>query len=78
MFISVKHLTSNIDDAIKYYIEGMSSKENHSKEEFNEWHRKITHQITARFDKLKSISSNNNLILKYDNKIKSLFEQYEV
>lgn len=78
MFISVKHLTSNIDDAIQYYIDGMNNRECYAKDEFNVWHTKIVEQITARLFKLKQISSSNCLISKYENKINSLFEKYEV
>lgn len=78
MFISVKHLTSNIDDAIQYYIEGMASRTCHTVDEFNEWHTKIVEQLIARLAKLKQISSNSRLISKYENKINSVFEKYEV
>lgn len=78
MFISVKHLTSNIDDAIKYYIEGMNNRECYADDEFNVWHTKIVKQLTTRLFKLKQISSSNCLISKYENKINSLFEKYEV
>lgn len=78
MFISVKHLTSNIDDAIQYYIEGMNNRTCHTVDEFNVWHTKIVEQITARLAKLKQISSNSRLISKYENKINSVFEKYGV
>ena len=77
MFISIKNLTSIIDDSIQYYIDGMNSKSNHTEEEFNNWHTMITKTITARLEKLKQLSSNKNLISKYESKINSLFEQYE-
>ena len=77
MFISIKNLTSLIDDTIKYYIEGMNSKSNHTEEEFNIWHIEIIKTITARMNRLKELSSNKNLISKYESKINSLFEQYE-
>lgn len=78
MFISVKHLTSNIDDSIQYYIEGMNNRTCHTVDEFNVWHTKIVEQITARLAKLKQISSNSRLISKYENKINSVFEKYGV
>lgn len=77
MFISVKNLIALIDTSILYYIDGMNSKSNYTEEEFNEWHTKITKTIITRMEKLKQLSSNKNLISKYESKINSLFEQYE-
>ena len=77
MFTSVKNLTRLIDNTIEYYIDGMNSKENHSHHEFEQWHENILKALSGQLEKLKQISINTNLLLKYENRINSLFEQYE-
>lgn len=41
MFVSVKSLTALIDQDIQFYIDGVASKEQHSPEEFEKWHKYI-------------------------------------
>lgn len=47
MFVSVKSLTALIDQDIQFYIEGVASKEQHSPEEFEKWHKYIKSRFVA-------------------------------
>ena len=55
MFVSVKSLTALIDQDIQFYIEGVASKEQHSPEEFEKWHKYIKSRLVEQLSKLKKI-----------------------
>lgn len=74
MFISVKALTSYMDDTIKYYNEGVASKEQHDLETYNKWYASITSTMRGQLAKLKSISTNKKVIAKYENIINDLLK----
>jgi hypothetical protein len=52
MFVSVKSLTALIDQDIQFYIEGVASKEQHSPEEFEKWHKYIKSRLVEQLSKL--------------------------
>ena len=72
MFISVKALTQYMDDTIRYFHEGVASKEQHDIETYDRWYASITSTIQGQLKKLKGISSNQRLIDKYEKLIDSL------
>ena len=74
MFVSVKSLTALIDQDIQFYIEGVASKEQHSQEEFEKWHKYIKSRLVEQLSKLKKISCNKKLIATYENKINELLK----
>lgn len=74
MFVSVKSLTALIDQDIQFYIEGVASKEQHSPEEFEKWHKYIKNRLVEQLSKLKKISCNKKLVATYDNKINELLK----
>jgi hypothetical protein len=53
MFVSVKSLTALIDQDIQFYIDGVASKEQHSPEEFEKWHKYIKSRLVEQLSKLK-------------------------
>lgn len=69
MFISVKNLTTLIDNTLKFLEEGKASKEKFEENVYNTWYINITNNLNAQLKKLKQISSNNKLIEKYERKI---------
>lgn len=71
MFVSVKSLTALIDQDIH---EGVASKEQHSPEEFEKWHKYIKSRLVEQLSKLKKISCNKKLIATYENKINELLK----
>lgn len=74
MFVSVKSLTALIDQDIQFYIDGVASKEQHSPEEFEKWHKYIKSRLVEQLSKLKKISCNKKLIATYENKINELLK----
>lgn len=74
MFVSVKSLTALIDQDIQFYIEGVASKEQHSQEKFEKWHKYIKSRLVEQLSKLKKISCNKKLIATYENKINELLK----
>lgn len=72
MFISVKALTRYMDNTIRYFQEGVASKEQHDIETYDEWYASITSLMQEQLKKLKKISSNQKLIEKYEKLIDSL------
>ena len=74
MFISVKALTSYMDDTIKYYNEGVASKEQHDTETYKKWYASITSTMCGQLDKLKQISTNKKVIAKYETIINDLLK----
>ena len=75
MFVSVKSLTALIDQDIQFYIEGVASKEQHSPEEFEKWHKYIKSRLVEQLSKLKKISCNKKLIATYENKTNELLKK---
>jgi endonuclease IV len=75
MFTTVKALTINMDNTIKYYKEGVASKDNHSIEVYNEWLASITSTLQSQIKKLKEISTNQKLIDKYETIINELLSE---
>ena len=74
MFTTVKALTSYMDDTIRYFQEGVASKEKHDIETYNKWFASITSTIQGQFKKLKEISNNQKLISKYETIINDLLK----
>lgn len=74
MFISVKALTSYMDETIKYYNEGVASKEQHDAETYNKWYASITSTMRGQLDKLRKISTNKKIIAKYETIINDLLK----
>lgn len=75
MFVSVKSLTALIDQDIQFYIDGVASKEQHSPEEFEKWHKYIKNRLVEQLSKLKKISCNKKLIATYENKTNELLKK---
>ena len=63
-----------MDDTIKYYNEGVASKEQHDAETYNKWHASITSTMRGQLDKLKQISTNKKVIAKYETIINDLLK----
>ena len=74
MFTTVKALTFYMDNTIKYYNEGVASKEQHDAETYNKWHASIASTLRGQLDKLKQISTNKKVIAKYETIINDLLE----
>lgn len=74
MFISVKSLAATIDQDIQFYIEGMASKDQHSRDEFEKWRKYITRRLVKQLAELKRISSNQKMICAYEVKINDLLK----
>ena len=72
MFVTVKALTSCMDDMLYYYKDGTESKDRHEPEEYNKWHESITRKLNFQLKELKRISSNQKLIEKYEKIINNL------
>lgn len=75
MFIRVNALTQSIDETIKFYYEGKASKDNHSKEEYDNWYDYIISRLSGKLSKLKEISYNRKLIEKYETKINRIIQE---
>ena len=52
MFVTVKALTSCMDDMIYYYKDGTESKDRHEPEEYNKWHESITRKLNFQLKEL--------------------------
>ena len=72
MFVSVKSLTTMLDQDLQWYREGIVNKEMFSEQEFNSWLEKITSSINAKYSRLQQISCNKSLIEKYKKEIEAL------
>lgn len=72
MFITVRALTHYMNNTIRYFQEGMESKEQHDVETYDKWYASITSTMQGQLKKLKNISSNQKLIDKYEKLIDSL------
>lgn len=72
MFVTVGALTHYMDDTIRYFQEGIASKEQHDVETYDRWYASITSTMQGQLKKLKKISSNQKLIEKYEKLIDSL------
>ena len=75
MFTTVKALTSYMDETIRYFQEGIASKEQHDIETYNKWYASITSTMQGQLKKLKYISTNQKLISKYEEIINSLLKE---
>ena len=71
MFISVKDLTYNIDTIITYVKE---AKEYHScsETEYIQYLEKMYRKLDSMLEKLKQISCNKKLIIKYEKKVEEI------
>lgn len=74
MFTTVKALTSYMDNTIRYFQEGVASKEKHDIETYNKWFASITSTMQGQLKKLKEISNNQKLISKYETIINDLLK----
>lgn len=71
MFVTIKALTSLIDDNI-YYIQDAKKHHDCSEEEYKQYLDKMYSKLDRQIEKLKSISCNSNLISRYEKKIKEI------
>ena len=73
MFVSVKSLTNYMDTLIGYVLD---AKENHtcSEEKYMKYIESMKKKLYAQLEDLKGISSNDNLISKYENRIVEVFK----
>lgn len=71
MFVTIKALTSLIDDNI-YYIQDAKRHHNCSEEEYNQYLDKMYSKLDRQIEKLKSISCNTKLINTYIKKVEEI------
>jgi hypothetical protein len=73
MFISVKNLTTIIDNELQFIKEAYENKDNFSESEFNSYIDKMKCSLQLKYKKLVFISSNDRLLSKYNEKINKAF-----
>lgn len=73
MFVSVKSLTNYMDTLIGYVLD---AKKNHtcSEEKYMKYIESMKKKLDAQLEDLKSLSSNDKLISKYENRIMEVFK----
>ena len=73
MFVTVKALTMHMDNNIRYVKEAYESRENHEKEIFDNYIKKMKASLDNQLKELRRISCNKKLINSYCNKIENAF-----
>ena len=74
MFTTVKSLTCYIDRNIGYVNEAKANKAMHEETKYNEYMVCMEDTLKGQLEKLKSISTNKSLIVRYEKKIANAFD----
>lgn len=78
MFVTVKALTTLIDQNLRYVAEAIESKAQHEDSKFNDYIERMETILKRQIEELKRISSNQKLIAKYESKVTEIFYDIDV
>lgn len=73
MFVTVKALTTLIDNNLRYVAEAKESKEEHEETEYNDYMATMETKLKKQLEELKLISSSEKLIARYESIIMQTF-----
>ena len=75
MFVTVKALTTLMDNNLIYIAAANESKEQHEEAEYNEYMEMMKTKLQKQLEELKRISSNQRLIANYETKTANAFQK---